>query len=146
MSQIVLNNLQEFGQWLKNSTDARPRPHPSIIAAFEKFVECGVMRYGVVRFRCPECGRDLFVAFSCKRRGLCPSCDAKRSAIVTAGAMDRLLPPGPYRQWVLVIPKRLRYFINRSSALTGQLSKLLAHEIDRFMAKDNGGAPSQLHF
>jgi len=146
VSQIVLNNLQEFEQELNNPPDARPRPHPSIITAFEKFVECGVMRYGVVRFRCPECGRDLFVAFSCKRRGLCPSCDAKRSAIVTAGVMDRLLPPGPYRQWVLAVPKRLRYFINRSSTLAGQLSKLLAREIDRFMAKNNGGAPSQLHF
>ncbi len=34
------------------------------------------MRYGAVRFRCPGCGDDVFVALSCKRRG-CPNCDAK---------------------------------------------------------------------
>jgi len=46
----------------------------------------------------------------------------------------------------LVVPKRLRYFINRNPNLAGHLSKLLAREIDRFMVKNNGGAPSQLHF
>ena len=68
LSRIVLNNLPEFEQWLKNQPDSRPRPHPAVINALEKFVECGVLRYGAVRFRCPECGKDIFVAFSCKRR------------------------------------------------------------------------------
>ena len=146
LSQIVLNNLPEFEQWLKNPPDSRPRPHPTVITALEKFVECGVMRYGVVRFRCPECGKDMFVAFSCKRRGLCPSCDAKRSAIITAEALDRLLPPVLYRQWVLVVPKRLRYFINHQPDLAGQLSKIFAREINRFLCRDNIGTPAQLHF
>ena len=146
LSQIVLANLPEFEQWLKNPSDTRPRPHPAIITALEKFVECGVMRYGVVRFLCPECGRDMFVAFSCKRRGVCPSCDAKRSAIITAAAMDNLLPPAPYRQWVLVVPKRLRYFINQRPDLAGQLSKIFAREIDRFLRRNNSGVPAQLHF
>ncbi len=109
LSKIVLNNLQEFEQWLRGPPDPQSRPHPGAISALEKFAECGVARYGVVRFRCPECGRDMFVAFSCKRRGLCPSCDAKRPAIITIQALDRLLAFVPYRQWVLVIPKRLRY-------------------------------------
>ena len=146
LSRIVLNNLPEFEQWLKNPSDLRPRPHPAIITALEKFVECGVMRFGAVRFRCPECGRDMFVAFSCKRRGVCPSCDAKRSVIVTATALDRLLPPAPYRQWVLVIPKRLRYFINHRPDLAGQLSKIFAREINRFLCRNNTGMPAQLHF
>ena len=62
LSRIVLNNLPEYEQWLKDPPDARPRPHPAVITALEKYVECGVMRYGVVRFRCPECGHDVFVA------------------------------------------------------------------------------------
>ena len=88
LALIVLNNLQKFEQWLKTPPDSRPHPHPAAITALEKFIECGVARYGVVRFRCPECDRDMFVAFSCKRRGLCPSCDAKRSAIITTQALD----------------------------------------------------------
>ena len=62
LSRIVLGNLPEFEQWLKNPTDSRPRPHPAVITALEKFVECGVMRYGVVRYRCPGCGSDILVA------------------------------------------------------------------------------------
>ena len=146
LNRLVLNNLQDFEQWLKNPPDNRPRPHPSIITAMEKYVECGVLRYGAVRYRCPDCGRDLFVAFSCKRRGVCPSCDAKRSVMVTAAAMDRLLPPGPYRQWVLVIPKRLRFFINNRPDLAGQLSKIFAREINRFLCQNSTGMPTQLHF
>lgn len=43
--------------------DSRPlRPHPRVITALGKFIKCGVMRYGAVRFRCPECGHDAFVA------------------------------------------------------------------------------------
>jgi len=86
------------------------------------------------------------VAFSCKRRGVCPSCDAKRSAIITAAAMDNLLPPAPYRQWVLVVPKRLRYFINQRPDLAGHLSKIFAREIDRFLRRNSAGVPTQLHF
>ncbi|MBU2573629.1 MAG: transposase zinc-binding domain-containing protein [Elusimicrobia bacterium] len=56
LSHIALNNLSEFEQWLKSPSDSRPRPQPAIITALEKFVECGVMRYGAVRFRCPDCG------------------------------------------------------------------------------------------
>ena len=87
---VILPNLYI---WLppssaKNPPDSRPHPHPAAITALEKFIECGVARYGVVRFHGPECGRDMFVAFSCKRRGLCPSCDAKRSAIITTQALD----------------------------------------------------------
>ncbi|HAF95461.1 MAG: hypothetical protein A2X34_09960 [Elusimicrobia bacterium GWC2_51_8] len=64
------------------------KEHPAVINALESSVECCVLRYGAVRFRCPECGKDLF---SCKRRGLCPSCDAKRSAIITGAALEHLL-------------------------------------------------------
>ena len=31
LNRLVLNNLQDFEQWLKNPPDNRPRPHPSII-------------------------------------------------------------------------------------------------------------------
>jgi hypothetical protein len=146
LRRIVLNNLLEFGDWLKSPPSSKPKPHPSVITAFEKFAECGDLRFGAVRYRCPECGHDLFVAFSCKRRGLCPTCDAKRSAIITAAAMDRLLPPASYRQWVLVIPKRLRYFLNSRPELAGCLSKLLAREINLYLKRKAAGAPAQLHF
>jgi len=43
-----------------------------------RYLECGILAYGFARARCPECGHDFLVAFSCKGRGVCPSCNARR--------------------------------------------------------------------
>jgi len=45
---------------------------------FDAFHECGVLEYGFLRLRCADCGHDKLVAFSCNRRGFCPSCGARR--------------------------------------------------------------------
>ena len=73
----------------------------------------GAHRFGVVRHRCEKCGDSLLVPFSCKRRMACPSCDGKRSALGSAKATQELRRPSPDRQRVLVLPKRLRYFVHR---------------------------------
>ena len=112
-----------------------------------KYIECGIARFGVMRFRCPKCGEDLFVAFSCKRRGFCPHCDAKRATIIMADAADRLLPEVGYRQYVLTIPKRLRWYVNQNAALPGEISRILAREIELYLSKKTAGtAAAQLHF
>lgn len=49
LNRIVLDNLLEFKERLKEPPSPRPRPHPAVINALEKFSECGVMRYGAVR-------------------------------------------------------------------------------------------------
>ena len=43
---------------------------------FDAFLECGILAHGLLRLRCRDCGHDKLVAFSCKRRGVCPSCGA----------------------------------------------------------------------
>ena len=50
---------------------------------FDAFLECGILPYGFLRLRCRDCGHDKLVAFSCKRRGFCPSCGAQHSGAVT---------------------------------------------------------------
>ncbi|MFN8864282.1 MAG: transposase zinc-binding domain-containing protein [Flavobacteriales bacterium] len=45
---------------------------------FDAFLECGILAHGFLRLRCGECGHDKLLAFSCKRRGFCPSCGARR--------------------------------------------------------------------
>jgi hypothetical protein len=42
---------------------------------------------GIVHLRCPRCQHDLLVAFSCKNRGLCPSCAGRRMG--SAGGAPR---------------------------------------------------------
>ena len=73
LRSLVLEHLEDYAVKLKGPSDRRPRPWKSSEDAFRRFLECGVLRFGAVRYRCQDCREDLFVAFSCKRRGLCPS-------------------------------------------------------------------------
>jgi len=80
LHRLVLDHLEEFVVRMRLPPDHRPRPHPGVLDHFRRYLECGILRFGVVRYRCPSCGEDLFVAFSCKLRGFCPHCAAKATA------------------------------------------------------------------
>jgi len=57
-----------------------------------------------LRLRCGECGHDKLLAFSCKRRGCCPSCGARRMSQTAAHLVDHLIPHVPVRRWFLSLP------------------------------------------
>jgi len=40
----------------------------------EKYLDCGNPMCGFARIRCPDCGEERLLMFSCKTRGFCPSC------------------------------------------------------------------------
>ena len=61
-----------------------------------------------MRLRCDQCARETVVAFSCKRRGFCPSCGTRRMNEAAAWLVDQVIPRVPVRQWVLSFPIRLR--------------------------------------
>jgi Transposase zinc-binding domain len=67
---------------------------------FDAFLECGILAHGFLRLRCADCGHDKRVAFSCKRRGFCRSCGARRMAQTAAHRADHVIPHVPVRQWV----------------------------------------------
>ena len=45
---------------------------------FNAYLDCGILANGFLRLTCEGCARDTLVAFSCKRRGICPSCGTRR--------------------------------------------------------------------
>ena len=51
---------------------------PVIQEVVEKYLDCGNPMCGFARIRCPDCGEERLLMFSCKTRGFCPSCHAKR--------------------------------------------------------------------
>jgi len=77
------------------------------------FVDCGVLARGFARVRCGACGHALLVPFSCKRRGICPSCTARRAEDTAAHLVDHVLPRVPYRQWVFTFPIPIRLALSR---------------------------------
>ena len=48
---------------------------------FEAYLKCGRLEHGFLRVRCDKCHFVRLVAFSCKKRGFCPSCGAGRNPI-----------------------------------------------------------------
>jgi hypothetical protein len=46
---------------------------PVIDKVVAEFLRCGDLQEGFARVRCVDCAEELFVAFSCKQRCLCPS-------------------------------------------------------------------------
>jgi hypothetical protein len=92
---------------------------PYVRKAFAEYLEFGIFAHGSALARCGDFGHDHLVALSCKGRGLCPSCTTRRMAETAAHLSDHVVPRLPVRQWVLSVPKRLRYFMQRDGAVLG---------------------------
>jgi ribosomal protein S27E len=61
------------------------RPLPAFVQEeFEAYLKCGRLEEGFLRVPCDQCHAEKLVAFSCKKRGFCPSCGARRMAETAA--------------------------------------------------------------
>ena len=78
---------------------------------------------------CDDCGHDYFVAYSCKGRGVCPSCNTRRMVETAAHLTDHVFPRLPVRQWVLSVPKRLRYYMQRDGAVLNMVLRIFLRVI-----------------
>lgn len=143
--QVVAKNLKSFIQKCEESGHHVPN---FIKKEFECFLRCGVLSYGFARVYCQDCQYDRLVPFSCKKRGFCGSCLARRMSETSARLVDSLIPHIPTRQWVLSVPAPLRYLIAYDhnalnavlSAFTGTLFSYL-----RKKAKVYGGRALEAH-
>ena len=79
-----------------------------VIKEFEEYLRCGILAYGFLRVKCDSCHFEHLVAFSCKRRGFCPSCGGRRMSETAAHLVDAVLPVKPIRQWVISFPIPIR--------------------------------------
>jgi hypothetical protein len=98
---------------------------------FRAYLRCGIPAHGFARLRCADCGHERILPFSCKGRGVCPSCNARRMAEVAAHLTDHVLPHLPLRQWVLSLPKRLRPYLHHDARLAGAVLRIFATQSAR---------------
>ena len=113
---------------------------------FRRYLDCGVLARGFARARCGQCGQcghDFLIAFSCQGRGVCPSCNARRMVATAAHLTDHVLPDLPVRQWVVAVPKRVRYFLQRDAALQGAALRLFLRAVEQHLrARSPGSGPA----
>jgi hypothetical protein len=104
-----------------------------------RYLDCGILHRGFARIRCPECQKELLLAFSCKGRGLCPSCGAKRAAAFAAFLRDEVVADVGHAQWVFTVPKLLRPYFMHHRELLGPLCTAAWETARELMAVAAGG-------
>jgi len=105
---------------------------------FEEYLQCGRLEHGFLRVRCTACHAERLVAFSCKRRGFCPSCGARRMTETAALLVDAVLPRVPLRQWVLSVPFPLRFLFATEPAAMGQVLGVVYRAIASHLGRKAG--------
>ena len=88
---------------------------------FEDCLRCGRLEHGFLRVRCKSCRAGHLVAFSCKQRGFCPSCGARRMADNAALLVDEVLSRQRLRQRVLSFPFPLRFLFASRPQIMGRV-------------------------
>jgi Putative transposase/Transposase zinc-binding domain len=99
-----------------------------------RYLDCGVAEAGFARLRCDACGAEKLLTLSCKQRGICPSCDAKRAAAFAAFIKDELLENVGHGLWTFTLPKMLRPYFMRNRELLADLASLAYQTIEQLMA------------
>jgi len=81
LHKVVAENLESWLAW----RDGVEWPVAGYVEEeLRGYLECGILCFGFARAVCMGCGTGFAVAFSCKGRGVCPSCNGRH--------MDRAVP------------------------------------------------------
>ena len=106
---------------------------------FTDYLDCGILARGFARVRCGDCGNELLVGFSCKRRGICPSCNARRMHDTAAHLVDRVFPlEVGTRRWVLSLPFQLRFLLARRGGLRREVLRVFLRAITAWQCRTAG--------
>jgi hypothetical protein len=112
---------------------------------FDDYLKCGRLEHGFLRVRCESCHAEHLVAFSCKRRGFCPSCGARRMAESAALLVDGVLPEQPMRQWVLSFPFQLRFLFACRPEIMGRVLGIVYRVIATHLVRKAGHTHAMAH-
>ena len=126
--QILNDHLDSFVA----AREIEGRPIPKyVIDEFDPYLRCGILAYGFLRLKCESCSKEHVVAFSCKKRGFCPSCTAKRKIETATHLVENVLPYAPYRQIVITFPISLRYWLISNRELYSKIHAIAIKHIHR---------------
>ena len=128
---VVAEHWNTFVADAEREADGRGIP-TYVKQEFEAYLKCGILQYGFLRVRCESCTEERLVAFSCKKRGFCPSCGGRRMSETAAKLTDQVIPRVPVRQWVLSIPIAMRYWCASNPKLVTSVLEIIIRGITGF--------------
>jgi len=122
--QLFETHFDSYVQAYEERFEPRSGPlRPVVVRSVEEFLACGRLQGGFARIRCPKCHAEHLLAFSCRTRNFCSSCQAKRAALFAEKLAKEILAPVAHRHWTFSIPRVLRGLFERERALLGLLSQ-----------------------
>ena len=105
--------------WYKEHESAKGPVPRYIFNEFQKYLGCGILAEGFACAHCEECRTDFLIAFSCKGRGICLSCNTRAMVETAAYLVENVLPRRPFRQFVISFPMRIRHYLQTSESTSG---------------------------
>ena len=132
---ILEHHAESFFSGLEEQGRALPR---YVRDEFDSYLRCGRLEHGFVRAKCAQCRHEHVVAFSCKRRGWCPSCASRRMAETGAHLVDNVLPRAPYRQWVVTFPWPVRLLFAAQPKWLSRVLGVVTRALSRGILKRAG--------
>ncbi len=127
--RLVEQHLPAFLAHVEENYD---KPLPRYVRnELDGYLRCGVLAHGFKLSKCDWCPIRRLIPFSCKCRGICPSCGARRMNDLAAQLVERVLPDVPLRQWVLTLPWRLRKLAAMKSDVLTAVVRIFCEEVFR---------------
>ncbi len=127
--RIVEQHLPAFLAHVEENYD---KPLPRYVRnELDGYLRCGVLAHGFKLLKCPQCPRRRLIPFSCKGRGICPSCGARRMNDLASQLVARVLPDVPVRQWVCSLPWQLRRLTAMDADVLTAVVRIFAGEVFR---------------
>ena len=139
---MVREHLETF---LATVREERGKDLPRYVEEeLRRYLRCGILAHGFLRVACPRCRQEIVVAYSCKCRGACPSCSARRMCGTGAHLVDHVLPDTAMRQWVLTAPFEVRRVMALRAEALSACNRIFVEEIARWRKASVGLAGAEV--
>jgi len=123
--QCVQQHFDGFTTEYRASYQTKYGPlRPVVPDVVQRFLKCGDLHEGFARVRCPDCRLEYLLAFSCKTRGFCPSCQQRRIVQTAQTLVEDVFAIVPHCHYVLSLPVALRTFFQRDRSLLTDLCRV----------------------
>jgi len=128
---------------LEQSWEERFQPEYGVLRdevkqTLEEYLNCGLVCHGAARLLCDTCKYSTLLSFSCKKRGVCPSCGAKRAVKFAEHVYEEILLPVEHRHIVFTIPKRLRVYFRYDRKLLSILFVSAWQSVSKYLGAKTG--------
>jgi hypothetical protein len=133
LHRVLTKNIEAF----RRDVHERGKILPAYVESeLQAYLDCGNPEKGFARLKCSDCAHERILAFSCKRRGFCPSCCGRRMTEAEMQIVGDIFPHQSARQWVLSLPMPLRFLCARNRALLGKLAQIFCRGVEHAIRKN----------